>query len=383
MERTDRRYKAKKAPLPLIAAIVAATLCVCGCSNGAAGNANQESFGDIQTSLNKLDEQLSSDNPTEIASAWIELASHADIEQYCDFAEQHDGYPNELELNRLLVFSQADLDEYLRAYYDSGLGKVPVRLESDDYYFYKETTDKSKYHPYAYLELSSDDMLSEDFSLDGVVTAAGFEGKTETGTSYQQYGYSGNTDLQYRYDYQYTQTTWGDEAAIWIAISKIEREADLPASMMIYCAPLGDKTMDEYISQLALFCENSGSGGIGLRLSNIAGCLSKKELSSSSDYDNEPRSDFTFDGSAADDDSKKDKTLVNEDGKSMYQVYARSNSIDFTGDYEGSGNFIVRVLDSNQNLYDLVANEIGSYVLNASVAVNEGGFGSLCDKGLA
>lgn len=387
MSRINRRNKARKARLFLIAAIVATVSpCIFGCSNNTEENADQENLGDIQNSLDELEGQLTSGSSEEIASAWIELASHADIDQYRDFAEQHGGYPSELELNRLLDFAKAGLlDEYLRAYRDSDLGQLSLKLESDDYYFYMETTEQSLYNPYAYLELSYDYELEEDTSLDELVAAAGFEGQTEAGTSYQQYAYSGNTSLQYRYDYQYAQTTWGDEAAIWIAISETERTADSPSSMLVYCAPLGDKTMDEYISQLALVCENSGSSGIGLNFRTIALCISEKEPSISSDYDNEPHLEFTFDSpdtgqnsstssneSSSGDDSKKDRLLISEDGKSMYQVYALSNSIDFTGEFEGSGNFIVRVLDSNQNLYELVANEIGSYVLDTSVAVSEG-----------
>ena len=81
----------------------------------------------------------------------------------------------------------------------------------------------------------------------------------------------------------------------------------------------------------------------------------------------------TSSGSTADaDESKKDKTLVEEDGKTMYQVYALDDTIHFKGSHSGSGNFIVRVLDSNQDLYALAANEIGSYVLDKSVDVTQG-----------
>ena len=81
----------------------------------------------------------------------------------------------------------------------------------------------------------------------------------------------------------------------------------------------------------------------------------------------------TSSGSTADtDESKKDKTLVEEDGKTMYQVYALDDTIHFKGSYSGSGNFIVRILDSNQDLYALAANEIGSYVLDKSVDVTQG-----------
>lgn len=69
---------------------------------------------------------------------------------------------------------------------------------------------------------------------------------------------------------------------------------------------------------------------------------------------------------------KKDKLLIEEPGKTMYQVYMSGSTFSINGSYSGSGNFIVKLLDSNQNLDELLANEIGSFPLNKSVPVNEG-----------
>lgn len=69
---------------------------------------------------------------------------------------------------------------------------------------------------------------------------------------------------------------------------------------------------------------------------------------------------------------KKDQVIINEPGKYMCKITAYSSVFHFTADYSGSGNFIVQLLDSNQNLVDLMANEIGSYHLDRSAAINPG-----------
>lgn len=68
----------------------------------------------------------------------------------------------------------------------------------------------------------------------------------------------------------------------------------------------------------------------------------------------------------------KDKEIYNTDGKAMYKVYCLDGSISFSGSFEGSGNFIVKVLDDNQDLEELVCNEIGTYYLKKTVSVGTG-----------
>ena len=70
--------------------------------------------------------------------------------------------------------------------------------------------------------------------------------------------------------------------------------------------------------------------------------------------------------------TKKDELLVQEDGKTLYKVWANSGSIHIDGSFSGSGNFIIKILNSNQNLYSLVCNEIGSYVVDKNVSVTPG-----------
>ena len=68
----------------------------------------------------------------------------------------------------------------------------------------------------------------------------------------------------------------------------------------------------------------------------------------------------------------KDEKIVDTDGKTIYKVHS-TGVITFTGAYKGSGNFIIKILDSNQDLQKLVCNEIGDYVLdNKVVSVGEG-----------
>lgn len=65
--------------------------------------------------------------------------------------------------------------------------------------------------------------------------------------------------------------------------------------------------------------------------------------------------------------SKKDKCTVNTNGKQIWQVYANSSEIHFDGTFHGSGYFGIKVLDSNQDFFDLVANEIGDYNVNKTI----------------
>ena len=393
MDQTEKLQNRKRLlALLILVGVIAAGVSITASaySNSVENATEQERLSSIQNDLDSLEKQLASGNPEEIASAWTDLVSHADIEQYRGFAEEHGGYPNEFELDRLWDmrltardgFTTIPPNEYLRTYRESDLDETPAKIESDDYSFY-ETSDSSSAYSYAYLELNSEEC--EELSLDDIVDYAGFEDQAEEGLAWQQYAYSGNTDLQYRFDFQYAPGTLDGEEALWVAMSKTEREADSPSGMILYCTQLGDRNIDDVISQLVLFCENSGSAGLCLNLSFIASALSDKEPVSPDYFDNEPHLEFTFNepatnqdaqapsqDSSATDSSKNDRVLVEEDGKSMYQVYAYSDSIDFTGEFEGSGNFIVRVLDSNQELHALVVNEIGSYVLDASVPVNEG-----------
>lgn len=70
--------------------------------------------------------------------------------------------------------------------------------------------------------------------------------------------------------------------------------------------------------------------------------------------------------------SKRDQLLIEEDGKSLYKVQATSSSIHITGSFSGSGNFIIKILDSNQDLHNLACNEIGSYAIDKNVRVTPG-----------
>lgn len=70
----------------------------------------------------------------------------------------------------------------------------------------------------------------------------------------------------------------------------------------------------------------------------------------------------------------KDELIVDADGKMVYRVQAVDSTIHFTGAYTGSGNFIVKVLDDNQQLDTLVCNEIGDWKLDSSAKVNKGSY---------
>lgn len=62
-----------------------------------------------------------------------------------------------------------------------------------------------------------------------------------------------------------------------------------------------------------------------------------------------------------------DKKTVDSNGKQIWQVYAKSSELHFTGSFRGDGYFGIKILDSNQDFFALVANEIGDYNVDKSV----------------
>lgn len=81
---------------------------------------------------------------------------------------------------------------------------------------------------------------------------------------------------------------------------------------------------------------------------------------------------------------KKDQLIVDTNGKQIYKVYMNSNIFKINGNYSGNGYFGIELLDSNQDLYKLLANEIGDFIVDKSVAVTKGKYYYIkieCTKG--
>lgn len=73
-------------------------------------------------------------------------------------------------------------------------------------------------------------------------------------------------------------------------------------------------------------------------------------------------------------DAKKDKIIVDTNGKRIYKVCMYSNTFSISGTFKGQGHFSITLLDDNQDFYDLLANEIGDYVVDKSVKVTKGDY---------
>jgi hypothetical protein len=65
--------------------------------------------------------------------------------------------------------------------------------------------------------------------------------------------------------------------------------------------------------------------------------------------------------------------LVDSNGKKLWKCYYYEPYIHFSENYNGTGNFIIEILDSNQDLYSVVVNEIGSFDLDKTVEVPPSG----------
>lgn len=72
--------------------------------------------------------------------------------------------------------------------------------------------------------------------------------------------------------------------------------------------------------------------------------------------------------------AKKDKLTINRNGKKIWKVCMTSNTFRFEATYRGTGNFIVKLLDSNQDLEELICNEIGDYNVDKTVKVVKGNY---------
>lgn len=64
---------------------------------------------------------------------------------------------------------------------------------------------------------------------------------------------------------------------------------------------------------------------------------------------------------------KADQRTINISGKQVWKVYAKSSEMHFTGNFNGSGYFGIKILDSNQDFFDLVVNEIGDYIIDKTI----------------
>ena len=91
-----------------------------------------------------------------------------------------------------------------------------------------------------------------------------------------------------------------------------------------------------------------------------------KEVSKTAD------SDLTSDNNTVSIEIPKDKKIVDSNGKQVWKVYTISDSIHFSGTFKGSGNFVIKLLNSNQELENLVCNTIGDYVVDKTVDVTSG-----------
>lgn len=67
-----------------------------------------------------------------------------------------------------------------------------------------------------------------------------------------------------------------------------------------------------------------------------------------------------------------DRLEVETSEKQIWKIYVKDGYFKMKAIYEGDGNFIVSISDSNQELIDLLCNEIGDYKLDKSISLPEG-----------
>ena len=67
-------------------------------------------------------------------------------------------------------------------------------------------------------------------------------------------------------------------------------------------------------------------------------------------------------------------SLINKNVKKIWKFCMTINKFRFQATFRGSGNFIVKLLDSNQDLEELICNEIGDYNVDKTVKVVKGNY---------
>ena len=112
-----------------------------------------------------------------------------------------------------------------------------------------------------------------------------------------------------------------------------------------------ERTRDVYINTTKYVCSN------GVVVNNVTTCPTPNALSINQ----------TFSGTSAD---------VTD------QFYLGSGLIIINGEYEGTSNFIVKLLDDDGNMDSLVFNEIGDYTGRKAVRVTKGGYYRLGIEGI-
>ena len=70
----------------------------------------------------------------------------------------------------------------------------------------------------------------------------------------------------------------------------------------------------------------------------------------------------------------KDTVVVDSNGKKIWRVCMKDDVFRFKANYSGNGNFIVTMLDYNQNYYATICNEIGDYVVDKTIPVDKYGY---------
>lgn len=80
----------------------------------------------------------------------------------------------------------------------------------------------------------------------------------------------------------------------------------------------------------------------------------------------------TVDNYADDTSDLKDQLTIDTDGKQIWKVYLVDGTFSFEAKYRGTGNFIVTLLDDNQDFVSLICNEIGDYNVDKTVYSTEG-----------
>jgi len=112
--------------------------------------------------------------------------------------------------------------------------------------------------------------------------------------------------------------------------------------------------------------------------------LRDKYKSAKADSDAKDKAEFDAKNKANDEAAKKAKEeeakkyqpqkIVDSNGKQIWKVYISNGSFHFTGTYKGTGNFIVQLSDSNQDLVAVIANEIGDFISDKTVQVGNVGW---------
>lgn len=202
-------------------------------------------------------------------------------------------------------------------------------------------------------EMPTDAVVSERLSI--IASNLGLGEINEVGAGISVDGYSSNNTLWY---------TYGEARGIsYVVFYEHSSYQDSESAITSIEVILSNYFADECLSEINVTYNQEKRFGA---LWNVM-----FPRSDSGNNSNESTQSWNPNETSASNDNA-DELIVDTDGKQVWKVHATSSVIHLQGSFSGTGNFIVKILDENQEIHELACNEISDFVIDKDVSVTKG-----------